>query len=186
MNTRPLTILGISGSLRTHSYNRALLHAAQEVAPPKVTIRFYDLGDLPLYSQDLKDTGPPDSVLRLKEEIARADALLIASPEYNWSVPAPLKNALDWASRPSETSPLRGKPVAIIGASAGLSGAIRAQLALRHILTSTESYVLPKPELAIREAARVFRNGRLVDEETRQRLRQLLDALVRWTLRFRD
>lgn len=186
MTHRPLRFLGIPGSLRRHSYNRGLLLAAQELAPPGVTIELYELHDLPLYNQDLEEAGPPASVLHLKQAIAAADALLIATPEYNWSVPAPLKNAIDWASRPPATSPLRRKPVGIIGATTGQFGTVRGQLALRQVLLSTESYVLPKPEVLVRDAAQLFRDGRLVDEPTRQLLRQFLDALVAWTLRFVD
>jgi chromate reductase len=183
---RVLRILGIPGSLRRESYNRGLLLAAQELAPPGVELELYEVRELPLYDEDLERTGPPDQVLHFKQAIAHADALLIATPEYNWSVPGPLKNAIDWASRPPATSPLRRKPVALMGASTGISGTIRAQLALRQIFASTESYVLPKPDLFVREAATLFRDGRLVDRETRERIRQLLEALVAWTLRFRD
>jgi chromate reductase len=183
---RVLRILGIPGSLRRESYNRGLLLAAQELAPPGVELELYEVRELPLYDEDLERTGPPDQVLHFKQAIARADALLIATPEYNWSVPGPLKNAIDWASRPPATSPLRRKPVALMGASTGISGTIRAQLALRQIFASTESYVLPKPDLFVREAATLFRDGRLVDRETRERIRQLLEALVAWTLRFSD
>nr|WP_286207162.1 NAD(P)H-dependent oxidoreductase [Thermomicrobium sp. CFH 73360] len=183
---RPLRILGIPGSLRRQSYNRGLLLAAQELAPPDVTIELYELHDLPLYDQDLEEAGPPATVLHFKRTIAEADALLIATPEYNWSVPGPLKNAIDWASRPPATSPLRRKPVALMGAATGVSGTMRAQLALRQIFASTESYVLPKPDVFVREAAGLFQEGRLVDQETRERIRQLLEALVAWTLRFRE
>lgn len=186
MTTPTLRILGIPGSLRRQSYNRGLLLAAQELAPPGVTIELYELHDLPLYNQDLEEAGPPESVLQFKRAIAEADALLIATPEYNWSVPGPLKNAIDWASRPPATSPLRRKPVAIMGATTGLFGTVRGQLALRQVFLSTESYVLPKPDVLVRDAASLFRDGRLVDEPTRQMIRQLLEALVAWTLRFRD
>ncbi|MCS7050657.1 MAG: NAD(P)H-dependent oxidoreductase [Thermomicrobium sp.] len=186
MSERPLRILGIPGSLRRHSYNRGLLLAARELAPPGVVIDLYELHALPLYDQDLETAGPPPSVLAFKQAIAEADALLIATPEYNWSVPGPLKNAIDWASRPPATSPLRRKPVGIMGAATGPAGTIRAQLALRQIFASTESYVLPKPDLFVREAAALFHDGRLVDQQTRERLRELLEALVAWTRRFRD
>lgn len=186
MSDRPLRILGISGSLHRQSYNRGLLLAAQELAPPGVTIELYELHDLPLYDQDLQESGPPETVLHFKRAIAEADSLLIATPEYNWSVPGPLKNAIDWASRPPATSPLRRIPVALMGAATGVSGTMRAQLVLRQIFACTESYVLPKPDVFVREAAALFREGRLVDHETRERIRQLLEALVAWTLRFRD
>jgi chromate reductase len=148
---RVLRILGIPGSLRRESYNRGLLLAAQELAPPGVELELYEVRELPLYDEDLERTGPPDQVLHFKQAIARADALLIATPEYNWSVPGPLKNAIDWASRPPATSPLRRKPVALMGASTGISGTIRAQLALRQIFAVDRVVCAPE--------ARSFRPG---------------------------
>jgi len=187
VSVSPFRVLGIPGSLRRGSYNRGLLRAAHEVAPDDVRIEVFDLHGIPPYDEDVREQGIPEPVARLNAAIASADAVLIATPEYNWSIPGVLKNALDWVSRPPATSPLRRKPVALIVASAGLSGTIRAQLALRQVLVSLECYVLPKPDLFVREAGQLFdRDGRLTDRETRQRLHELLLALVDWTVRLRD
>lgn len=187
MSSRPFRILGIPGSLRRGSYNRGLLRAAQEVAPECVQIELFELHEIPPYNEDVRQQGVPEPVARLNAAIAAADAVLIATPEYNWSIPGVLKNAIDWVSRPPASTPLRRKPVAVIGASGGLSGTIRAQLALRQVLFSLESYVLPKPDLWVRNAGQLFdQEGRLIDEETRQRLHELVVALVDWTERLRD
>lgn len=187
MGARPVRVLGIPGSLRRGSYNRGLLEAAREVAPDGVEIELFDLHEIPLYNEDVRQQGVPEPVARLNAAIAAADAVLIATPEYNWSVPGVLKNAIDWVSRPPATTPLRRKPVAVMGASGGLSGTIRAQLDLRQILFSLESYVLPKPDLWVREAGQLFdEGGRLVDDETRRRVRELVEALVAWAERVRD
>lgn len=186
VSARFVRVLGIPGSLRRGSYNRGLLRAAQEVAPHGVRIELHELHDIPLYDEDVRQHGTPEPVARLNAAITAADAVLIATPEYNWSIPGVLKNAIDWVSRPPASSPLRRKPVAVIGASSGLSGTIRAQLALRQVLFSLECYVLPKPDLWVREAGQLFdHEGRLTDQETRQRLHELLVALVDWTQRLR-
>jgi chromate reductase len=178
---RPLRILGIAGSLREHSYNRALLEAAREVAPPGVTIEIYErLGDIPPYNEDVRERGEPEPVRALKAKIREADALLIASPEFNYSVPGVLKNAVDWASRPPQDSPLRRKPVAIMGAATGNFGTVRGQLALRQILEGTKSLVMPEPELLVFRAAERFEHDRLIDPETRNMLRALIESLAEW------
>jgi chromate reductase len=187
VSSRPLRILGIPGSLRRGSYNRALLCAAREVAPDGVQIELFELHDIPPYNEDVRQQGVPEPVARLNAAIAAADAVLISTPEYNWSIPGVLKNAIDWVSRPPASTPLRRKPVAVIGASGGSSGTIRAQLALRQVLFSLECYVLPKPDLWVRNAGQLFdQEGRLIDQETRQRLHDLVVALVDWTERLRD
>lgn len=180
------TILGICGSLREGSYNRKLLRAAQELTPPGVVIDEYaGLRDIPPYDEDVRvGEGDPPPVRQLKRRIALADALLIATPEYNFGPPGVLKNAIDWASRPPQESPLRHKPVALMGASTGRMGTVRAQLALRQSFAFTESYVLLKPEVLVSGAAAAFdEEGRLVDEATRALVAQLLSALVDWTRR---
>src|SRR5262245_39739521 len=121
----PLEVLGIAGSLRRESYNRGLLRAAQEMAPEGMTIRSFELDAIPLYNGDVEAAGDPAPVAQLKEAIRGADALLLATPEYNYGVPGVLKNAVDWASRPPAKSVLSGKPAAIMGASPGMGGTIR-------------------------------------------------------------
>jgi len=183
----PLRVLGIAGSLRAGSYNRALLEAARELAPAGMEIEiFAGLREIPPYDQDVDAAGAPEPVAALKRAIAGADALLVATPEYNYSVPGVLKNAIDWASRPATTSPLYGKPTAIMGASSGISGTIRAQLALRQSFLFTNSPTMIKPEVTVpRCADRFDASGRLTDETTRALLRQLVEALPAWAARFR-
>ncbi len=179
-----LLVLGVCGSLRRGSYNRMLLRAAQELAPPGVAIEeFTGLREIPPYDDDVRvGEGDPPPVAELKRRIALADALLIASPEYNFGPPGVLKNAIDWVSRPPLESPLRHKPVALMGASTGRMGTVRAQLALRQNLAYLESYVLLKPEVLVSGAAAAFdQDGRLTDETVRALVGQLLAGLVVWT-----
>ncbi|MCC9076474.1 NAD(P)H-dependent oxidoreductase [Litorilinea aerophila] len=184
----PIQVLAFAGSLRQHSYNRALLRAAVELAPAQMQIHIFDLSPLPLYNADVEAAGTPPAVRTFQRQIAAADALLIATPEYNYSVSGVLKNALDWASRrlsAEELPALNGKPAAILGAG-GRFGTVRAQAHLRYILLHNDVKVLNKPELMIPRASQFFdEEGRLVDEELRERLRDLLDALYEWTLLFR-
>ncbi len=182
---RTFQILGIPGSLRRASYNKGLLRAAREVAPDGIAIEIVDLADIPLYNEDVRAAGDPEPVRALKEAIAAADALLIATPEYNYSMPGVLKNAIDWVSRPPAETPLRHKPVALIGASTGGFGTVRAQLALRQVFVFTESFVMPKPELLVSQAGRLFDDaGNLVDPGVRDRLRAVVEALADWARRF--
>ena len=186
MERPPLTVLAIAGSLRRGSFNRGLVRAAVELAPAGVAVEPFDLAPLPLYDEDVQQRGDPDAVRRLKERIAAADALLVATPEYNYSIPGVLKNAVDWASRPAATSPLKGKPVAIVGASSGGFGTVRAQLALRQVFVFTESHCLLKPELTVSRAREKFdADGNLTDAPTRDGLRAVLAALAAWTRRLR-
>jgi chromate reductase len=177
-----LRIFGISGSLRAGSYNLALLHAAAETLPPGVSLEIGRIEDIPLYNADVQSQGDPASVARFKTQIEDADALLIATPEYNYSIPGVLKNALDWASRPPKTCCLRRKPIGIMGCSSGDSGTMRGQLALRQMFVFTESYVMVQPELRVPRAGERFdQEGRLVDADLRERLGLFLFALVDWT-----
>ena len=187
MSKGAFNILGICGSLRQGSYNRGLLRAAQEVAPPGVEVEVYDrLADIPPYNADVDAEGKPESVLRFNDAIRAADALLIASPEYNYNIPGFLKNAIDWASRPPAETPLRYKPIALMGASTGIGATIRSQLALRQVFLYTESYVLLKPEVLVpRTADRFDEKGNLVDQSTRDMIRSQLEALVEWARRLR-
>jgi chromate reductase len=181
-----LRVCGIAGSLRAASFNRALLRAAQELAPEGMQIAPFDIGAVPLYNGDVEAAGDPPAVAALKAAIRDADALLIATPEYNFGVPGVLKNAIDWASRPPGKSPLNGKPAAIMGATPGLGGTGRAQMALRQSFVFTQTLVLVAPEVLVTRAQDKFdASGRLTDEATRGFVRKLLEGLAAWTLRLR-
>jgi chromate reductase len=174
-------MFGIAGSLRAGSYNLALLRAAAEVLPPGCSIEIGHIDDIPLYNADVQAQGDPEPVVRLKKQIEGADVFLIATPEYNYSIPGVLKNALDWASRPPKTCCLRKKPIGIMGCSSGESGTMRGQLALRQMFVFTGSYAMVQPELRVPGAGDRFdENGRLVDGELRERLGLYLFALVDW------
>ncbi len=186
MSGTPFTILAIAGSLRRASFNKGLVRATAEVAPPGVAVEPFDLAAIPFYDEDVQQRGDPEPVRLLKERIAAADALLLATPEYNYSIPGVLKNAIDWASRPAATSPLRGRPAAIVGASGGGFGTVRAQLALRQVFVYTETPCLLKPELLISRAREKFdADGNLTDAQAREGLQAVLAALVAWTRRLR-
>jgi len=172
-----IEVLGITGSLRSKSYNRLLLEAAIEMAPPDMTIRHASI-DLPLYNDDVRVQGYPPPVSRLREQIADADGVLIATPEYNFSIPGVLKNAIDWASRPPE-QPFDGKPVAIMGVSTGRFGTVRAQNHLRQAFLFLNANVLNKPAVMVGNAATMFDDGgRLADASTREHVAKLLEALA--------
>jgi chromate reductase len=180
-----LTICAISGSLRSGSYNTAALRAAAELAPEGISIVQEAIGDLPLYNEDVKGAGLPPSVIRLQHAIASADAVLIATPEYNYSVPGVLKNAIDWVSR-TDPQPFADKPVAIMGASPGALGTARAQYDLRKMFVYLDAQVLNKPEVMISAAhTRFDADGKLTDEATRKFVASLLTALRDWTYRLR-
>jgi chromate reductase, NAD(P)H dehydrogenase (quinone) len=184
-----MRVLGIAGSLRAGSYNRALLRAAQEEAPPGMEIQLYDIALLPFYNADVEAQGDPEPVASLKGAIRAADALLIATPEYNHGVPGALKNAVDWASRPHRTSVLACKPVAILGATAGRGSTFQAQAQLREALVYTGSCTLAQPELSLSRAGAAFDDARqparLTDADTRDALRELLEAFAAWMLVIR-
>ena len=174
--------LGISGSLRKASYNTALLRAAAELMPAGMTLETFDLLPLPMFNQDTEKPFP-EAVAEFRARVAQADALLIATPEYNSSVSGALKNAIDLASS-SPQQPLNGKPVATMGASTGNFGTLRAQLHLRQILTHVGVLPLGKPEVLVGRAEQAFdAEGRLVDAAARGFLRELLAALAKWTQR---
>jgi chromate reductase, NAD(P)H dehydrogenase (quinone) len=183
---KTLHVLGIAGSLRAGSFNRALLRAAEELAPEGMEIRAFDIAPIPLYNGDVEARGDPEPVTALKAAIREADALLIATPEYNYGVPGVLKNAIDWASRPPDKTPLRGKPAAIMGASPGPHGTVRAQLQLRQTFVFTQTPALLAPEVLVARAHEKFdQEGRLTDEATRGYVRKLLESLRDWTRRLR-
>lgn len=187
MREGSVKILGFAGSLREGSYNRALLRAAAEVAPEDVEVVAFDLRGIPLYDGDVEQRGFPEVVVAFKREIRDADAVLVVTPEYNWSFPGVLKNALDWATRPAGDNPFRGKPVAVMGASTGAWGTLRAQLHLRQVLASLEARQLHRPEVLVTHARDKFdAQGCLVDEATRARVRELLAALRDWSRAVRS
>jgi chromate reductase len=174
-----MRILGIAGSLRRGSHNRRLLRAAGDALPPGVELVEWDgLAGLPAFDEDLEDS-PPLAVQELLDAIEEADALLIATPEYNASVPGALKNALDWASRPFPDNVLRDKPAAVVGASTGLFGAVWAQADVRKALKASGAHVLDA-ELPVGMADAAFaEDGGLADPELAARLTEVLDDLVR-------
>jgi chromate reductase len=179
-------VLGFAGSLRKGSLNRMLLRAAAELAPPGMAIETFDLSEVPLYNGDVEAQGDPPPVADFKSAIRAADALLIATPEYNYGVPGVLKNAIDWASRPSNQSVLNDKPAAVMGASPGGFGTARAQLQLRQAFCFTQTLPVQQPEVLVARATEKFdTDGRLTDEKTKEVVRALLVALQGWTERLR-
>jgi len=179
-------IVAFAGSLRRGSFNRALIHAAEELAPDGMTIEPIEIGGLPFYNADVEAEGDPPGVAAFKAALAQADGILIATPEYNDGIPAVLTNAIDWGSRLPGRSPLMGKPVALMGASPSQIGTARAQLHLRQLLSHVQARVLPPPELLVARAHERFDAGlRLKDEGTRKVLGDLLVRFSRWIARER-
>jgi chromate reductase len=177
----PIRVLGISGSLRKGSYNTSLLRAAAEMLPEGMTLETFDLSPIPIYNEDVRSQGFPPSVEDLRTRIAAADALLIATPEYNYSVPGVLKNAIDWASRPPD-QPMNGKALAIMGASPGMLGTARAQMHLRQICVFLNLLPVNKPEVLVARAhEKIDAEGKVHDETTRKLIRELLSALADFT-----
>ena len=177
-----MRVLGIAGSLRAGSYNRALLRAAVELAPAEMEIEAFEgLREIPLYDGDVEAAGLPEPVRRLAEAIAAADGVLLVTPEYNFGVPGVLKNAIDWISRQPAGAPLRGKPVALAGASGGAAGTARSQLELRPTLAMMGALVLAGPNVMVGDAGGRFDDElRLVDEPTREQLAALLTGFADW------
>lgn len=181
-------VAGICGSLREGSLNKGLLQAAVELAPEGMEISIYTrLGDIPPYNDDVFQKGDPEPVAHMKAFIGSAAAILIATPEYNYGVPGVLKNAIDWASRPSGKCVLNRKPAALMGCSPGLGGTIRAQHALRQSFVFTETHVMSQPEIKIPSAATLFdAAAKLTDEKSREYVKKFLDAFAKWIERFKD
>jgi chromate reductase len=176
-----ITILGIAGSLRKASYNRAALRAAQQLAPEGAEVEIFDLEGIPAFSQDAEGE-PPAKVTELKEKVRAADAILFVTPEYNYSIPGVLKNAIDWASRPYGDSAWEDKPVAVMGASVGIFGTARAQYHLRQVFVFLNMHAVNRPEVMIGNAAERFdEQGNLTDETTKKLIGQLLKNLAAWT-----
>jgi chromate reductase len=179
--SRPITILGIAGSLRRQSYNRSALRAAKQLLPEGVTLDIFELDGIPLFNQDEEKNTPP-KVVELKQRIRAADAVLIVTPEYNYSIPGVLKNAIDWATRPYGDSAWSGKPAAIMGASPGMLGTARAQYHLRQVFVGLNVFLLNQPEVMISNASQKFdAEGNLTDEATKKHIRDLLQNLTAWT-----
>lgn len=177
-------MLGICGSLRAGSYNAAALRVAQKMAPQGVSVDIAEIGDLPHYDDDLRVAGWPAPVARLRAQVAAADAILFSSPEYNYSVPGVLKNAIDWVSRPPD-QPFAGKPAAILGASPGMLGTVRMQYHLRQIMVFLDMKTINKPEVMIGHCAERFdANGELTHAPTRELIVKLLESLRDWTRRL--
>jgi chromate reductase, NAD(P)H dehydrogenase (quinone) len=183
--SKPIKILGIAGSLRKGSYNAAALRIAHKLVPEGATLETFDIAPIPLYNEDVKQAGFPPPVQDLRDRIAGADALLIVTPEYNYSVPGVLKNAIDWASRPPD-QPFNGKPIAVMGASPGMLGSARAQYHLRQIFVFLNAHFVNRPEVMISAANTKFNDaGELTDELTRKLMRDLLESLVNWTRKLK-
>jgi chromate reductase len=177
-------ILGIAGSLRRASYNRAALRAARELVPDGATLDIFELDGIPCFNQD-DEAKPPPGVIELKTRVRAADAILIVTPEYNYSIPGVLKNAIDWASRPYGDSAWSGKPVALMGASIGMFGTARAQYHLRQVFVFLNMHPLNQPEVMIAKAAERFdADGNLTDEKAKELIGQLLQDLVALTRRL--
>ena len=184
--TAPIKVLGISGSLRAGSFNRMALRAAGELAPEGIIFETCEIREIPMYDGDVEaTTGLPDSVKEFRAKIHAADALVIATPEYNASISGALKNAIDWASRPPQ-QPFDGKPIAILGTSPGALGTVRAQAHLRQILANLNGLVLVQPNVMIGGAGQRFdASGTLTDEATREFVRGLMAALLVFTRKMR-
>ena len=182
--SRQVRILGIAGSLRQESYNRAALRAATELCPEGASIETFELDGIPGFNQD-QEQNPPPRVVELKKLVREADAILFVTPEYNYSVPGVLKNAIDWASRPYGDSAWNGKPAAMMGASIGAIGTARAQYHLRQMMVFLNMFPVNQPEVMIGNASERFdAQGNLTDDATKEFIRQLLQNLVDWTRRI--
>jgi chromate reductase, NAD(P)H dehydrogenase (quinone) len=180
-----VNILGFAGSLRKGSYNRSLLRAAVELVPKGANLEILDLEGIPPFNQDLENQ-PPQKVKEFKAKIRAADAILIVTPEYNYSIPGVLKNAIDSASRPYGDNAFEGKPVAVMGASVGMLGTARAQYHLRQSFVFLNMYPVNQPEVMVPFAnEKIDKDGNLTDMKTREKIKELLQSLVAWTKRLK-
>lgn len=180
-----LNVIAFAGSLRQGSYNKLALKAAMELQPAGMEIESFDIAPIPVYNEDVREMGFPPMVEEFREKIRKADALLIVTPEYNYSMPGVLKNAIDWASRPPD-QPFNDKPAAIMGASGSLLGTVRAQYDLRRSCVFLNMHLVNKPEVMIAQAHNKFdASGRLTDETTRKLIAELLVNLAAWTRRLK-
>lgn len=179
-----IKILAFAGSLRRDSYNKALISTAKELAPDKVDVEIFDLSGIPLFNQD-EESSMPEKVRVFKKKIEEADAILIATPEYNRSVPGVLKNAIDWASRPPGNNSFNDKPVAVMGATGGqVIGTYGAQAHLRNIFSYLNMHVLERPQLFIAGASEKISGGKVIDDATRELVEELMRSLDKWTRRL--
>jgi chromate reductase len=177
--TQPTSLLGFAGSLRKNSYNKLLLEASRKLLPDYVTMESFDISRIPLYNQDTEVAGIPEPVKDFKERIQNADAILIATPEYNHSYPGVLKNAIDWASRPYGNNSFSGKPAAVISASPGTFGGFAAREQLKQVLLALNMHLTIQPAVVVASAHQKFdQNGDLVDSDSVKFLKQLLANLV--------
>ncbi|MCL4387800.1 NAD(P)H-dependent oxidoreductase [Candidatus Marsarchaeota archaeon] len=184
-NNEKIKILAFAGSLRKDSYNKALIKAAKELAPENAEVEIFDLDGIPLYNQD-NEPEMPEQVKLFKKKIKAADAVLIATPEYNRSIPGVLKNAIDWASRPYGDNSFDDKPVAALGATGGsIVGTSAAQIHLRQIFSFLNMHPLERPLLFIGGASEKIENGDVVEEELRDLIKSMMLALVAWTIRIK-
>jgi chromate reductase, NAD(P)H dehydrogenase (quinone) len=184
--SEPIRILGIAGSLRRESYNRAALRAATQLVPEGAVIEVFELDGIPGFNQD-EEQNPPARIAELKRKVRESDAILFVTPEYNYSVPGVLKNAIDWASRPYGDSAWDGKPAAIMGASIGAIATARAQYHLRQMMVFLNMFPINRPEVMIGNASNAFdAQGNLTDETTKTYIRDLLQSLIDWTQRIKQ
>jgi chromate reductase len=180
-----IRVLGLSGSLRKSSFNTGLLKAASQLLPEGMELEIFNLSSIPLYNGDLENTGVPESVINFKKHIVSSDALLLAIPEYNYSISGVLKNAIDWASRPVKDSPLNEKPFAMMGAGGAL-GTARAQYHFRQVAVYTNMLTFNKPELMVPRAYEKFDDkGNLVDEKVKDQLKNLLQELYNFVVKVK-
>jgi chromate reductase len=181
-----IVVLGLSGSLRRKSYNKSLLHATKYLMPEEAKLEIFDITEIPLFNQDL-ELQMPKKVQCLKSKIESVDAILIVSPEYNSSIPGVLKNVLDWASRPSGKNSFYGKPVAIMGASNGRLGTVRAQFHIRQVCVSLNMHPINDPQVYVTYVdEKIDEDGNLIDDETRYYVKKLLLNLVNWVKQLRN
>jgi chromate reductase len=186
MGSTSVRVLAIPGSLRQASLNRRLLVEAARLAPAGMEVEIFDLAGVPLFNQDLEEQGDPERVVRLKESIRDADAVLLGCPEYNLSITGVLKNAIDWASRPPGRSHLQYKPVALVGATPGRGATLRSQQAVKQSLGALRCWVLPGHEIGLPQAHQLFdESGKLNDERTVESIQKMLAALALWTEKVR-
>ncbi|HEX3664807.1 MAG TPA: NADPH-dependent FMN reductase [Rhizomicrobium sp.] len=180
-----IRVFAFCGSLRSGSFNRMTLRAAEELAPERMRFESFDIGEMPLYNEDVRQQGFPPSVEMIRDRIRAADAILFVTPEYNYSIPGVLKNAIDWASRPPD-QPFAGKPAAIMGASPSVFGTARAQYHLRQVCVYLNMFPVNQPEVLIAAADKKFdANGRLTDEITRQIIARQMNVFADWIERLR-
>ena len=179
-----LSIVGISGSLRSGSFNTSLLRYVSTILPENVQYTELSIADIPLYNADIQAEGYPEAVAAFRDGIAAADGILIVSPEYNYTIPGSLKNAIDWASRPPAPS-FSGKPVGLLSASTGIFGGVRGQAQLRYIMFAVNAIVMNRPEIYVASAAQKFdADGILTDQTTKDLLAKYVDSFMDWVNRI--